>query len=245
MNKMKKDRLNKFLNGKGFYIALGICLTAIGLSAWSGYSAVKQKDSTENTSKISSSYSSYLADNGENTSSGELTVDTPKSDVPDDRTSLESTSSQNLSSAAQSKTETPVAKYFLFPVNGDIIKDFSDNELKYSLTYNDMRLHTAIDIAADLKTAVKSSGEGIVTFAGKDEFLGYTVKIDHGNGITAVYGGLAESLTVKEGDTVAAGTNLGMIGVVTAECVDAPHLHLEFYDNEVPVSPLTLISNNQ
>ena len=234
---MKKDRLTKFLNGKGFYIALGICLVAIGLSAWSGYSAILQKDTANNSSK--SDLTSSNAGIESVPSAPEVTVDTPKEDVPDDR----EISSTTQTEQAQ-KAETPTAKYFLFPINGEIIKDFSDTELQFSLTYNDMRLHTAIDIAADLKTAVKSAGDGTVIWAGKDDALGYTVKIDHGNGITAVYAGLAEALQVKEGDTVTAGATIGALGIVTSECVDAPHLHLEFYDGEVPVSPLTLLSEN-
>ncbi len=233
---MKKDRLNKFLNGKGFYVALGICLIAIGFSAWSGYSAFKATDGdkhTENDSSLIITPSSSAQQNSE------ALVNEEKEDI---KYESDTESAEPVESAT--KAEAPAAKYFLYPVNGEIIKDFSDTELQFSLTYNDMRLHTGIDIAADLKTAVNSSGDGTVIFAGKDELLGYTVKIDHGNNITAVYAGLSEALKVKEGDIVTSGTNIGSIGVVTSECVDAPHLHLEFYDNSLPVSPLSLLSDN-
>ena len=97
-------------------------------------------------------------------------------------------------------------------------------------------------VSGECKTAVKSSGEGIVTFAGKDEFLGYTVKIDHGNGITALYSGLAKAVAVKSGETVKSGTNLGALGTVNNECLDAPHLHLEFFREDKPIDPLELMS---
>lgn len=235
MNRMKAEgKLSKFLNGKGFYAALGICLIAIGISAWSGISAIKEgTDTAENSSEQSniSLYSSYE-------SLPEQAVDTPQSDIPDTRS--ETTATSDVSS----EEATPVAKYFVYPVSGEIIKDFSNSELQYSLTYNDMRLHTGIDIAADANTAVNSCGDGVVTFAGKDDSLGYTVKIDHGNGVTVVYAGLAEALKVKKGDTVTAGTNLGAVGVVTEECVDAPHLHLEFYQDEAAVAPQTYLTTN-
>lgn len=235
MNRMKAEgKLSRFLNGKGFYAALGICLIAIGISAWSGISAIKEgADTAEKSSdqNISSSYSSYE-------SLPEQAVDTPQSDIPDTR------SEENSSAQISSEKSAPIAKYFIYPVSGEIIKDFSNSELQYSLTYNDMRLHTGIDIAADVNTAVNSCGDGVVTFAGKDDSLGYTVKIDHGNGVTVVYAGLSEALKVKKGDTVAAGTNLGAIGVVTEECVDAPHLHLEFYQDETAVAPQTYLTTN-
>lgn len=232
MNKMKEGKLNNFLNGKGFYAALGICMVAIGISAWSGYSALKDSNST---AEISSDYS-ISSEKSDLSSSNELTVDTPKSDVPDTR--------QEVSSEAVGEAASPVARYFIYPVSGEIIKDFSDSELQYSLTYNDMRLHIGVDIAADANTAVNSCGDGVVTYVGKDDKLGYTVKIDHGNSITTVYAGLTEAIKVKEGDTVTAGTNLGAVGVVTEESVDAPHLHLEFYQNGLPVAPQTLLTNN-
>ena len=233
---MKKDKLNKFLNGKGFYIALGICLIAIGFSAWSGYSAFKATDMNEPSQNYSSS---FITPSSSSPKNDETLANTEREDI-------EYESDTEVAEEVEStpKTEAPAAKYFLYPVNGEIIKDYSDTELQFSLTYNDMRLHTAIDIAADLKTAVNASGDGTVIFAGKDDLLGYTVKIDHGNNITAVYAGLGEALKVKEGDSVTSGTNIGSIGVVTSECVDAPHLHLEFYDNGLPVSPLSLLSDN-
>lgn len=220
-------------------MALGICLVAIGISAWSGFSAVNNKDTTIDNSSDIAQISSDTALNQNTSSKNEQAVDTPKDDVPDSRVS-----SADKEQEKAEQTPVPTAKYFLYPVNGTIIKDFSDTELQYSLTFNDMRLHTAIDIGADINTSVKSAGDGIVTFAGKDSSLGYMVKIDHGNNITAVYAGLSEALKVKEGDTVKAGTALGAIGTVTDECVDAPHLHLAFYEKDVPVSPLSLISEN-
>lgn len=221
-----EGKLSKFLNGKGFYAAVGICMIAIGISAWSGISALKTSDDTaEISSQINTSSTKE-----NNKSTYDLTVDTEKSDIPDTR----SAKSQNNESK---NTASSVAKYFIYPITGDIIKDFSNDELQYSLTYNDMRLHTGIDIAADAGTAVNSCGDGTVTFVGKDEKLGYTVKIDHGNNITVIYAGLTEAIKVAEGDTVTVGTNLGALGTVTEESVDAPHLHLEFQENGTSVAP--------
>ena len=236
MNRMKnKSRLDKFLNGKGFYAVLGICMVAIGISAFVGYSAIE--NSNNNTAQYSSEFQSSSS-NSSNTQSDTVLeqVDIPQSDIPYEE--------EETSSVPTESSSSPIAKYFIYPLSGDIIKDFSLSELQYSLTYNDMRLHTGIDIGADANTAVNSAGDGTVIFAGKDNKLGYTVKIDHGNGIVAIYAGLTEALKVKKGDVVAAGTNLGAVGTVTEECVDSPHLHFEILENNQPISPQTLLTNN-
>ena len=57
-------------NGKGFYIALAVCLVAIGLSAWFGITAAMQKLKTE-TPDISA------PNLPENDNGFELPADTP------------------------------------------------------------------------------------------------------------------------------------------------------------------------
>ena len=215
------SRLNRFLNGKGFYVALGICMIAIGVSAWSALdkASTPPKDLTSND----------VAETVSDTPSTDTEVNKEQSDVPDDRQS---------SSKPEKAEESPTARYFIFPVVGEVIKKFSSTELQYSVTFNDMRLHSGIDIKADEGAAVKSAGDGKVTEIANDPTLGYTVKIDHGNGMVGIYAGLNKSVAVKVNDTVKSGTNLGPLGTVNSECLDAPHLHLEFLKDGKPVDPL-------
>lgn len=245
-----ESKLNRFLNGKGFYVALGICMIAIGISAWSTVRVLSPSAENKNGEYDFSSDENLSTENiqsgisdGNNTSSKSSKINNTASQnksVSEQKSVSSQEKTKNTSSADEAAA--PVAKYFVFPVSGEIQKDFSDGDLKYSITYNDWRVHNGIDITAKVGTAVKSAGDGVVTFAGKDEKLGYVVKIDHGNKITAVYAGLNEKLNVKKGDTVKAGDNLAALATVPEECVDAPHLHLEIYDGDKAVSPLSLLS---
>ena len=234
-----ESRLHRFMNGKGFYIALGICMIAIGISAWTalgkfGGGAEVIENSSGDASVVTETSSDMSVENNQS----DVAAESSKEDV--------SSSNEDASESSQTNdtapTAAPIAKYFVYPVSGEIIKGFNDNELQYSLTYNDMRLHIGIDIKADAGTAVKSAGDGVVLSAELDPDFGYTVKIDHGNGITGVYSGLTEAMAVKKGDTVTAGANLGPLGTVNNECVDAPHLHLEFYENDKPIDPTKLLN---
>lgn len=225
--------LSRFLNGKGFYVALGICMIAIGISAWSAMSSLSDESTQIASSEPSVSMTETVS---------EAPANKTQSDVEDTRSEqkekpVEVSSKQTVSTVTQ-----PVARFFTYPVSGEVIKKFSDSELQYSVTYNDMRLHPGIDIKSKGGTAVKSAGDGTVLSVENDQNLGYTVKIDHGNGVTGVYAGLTKAVAVKKGDTVKSGTTLGPLGTVTNECLDAPHLHLEFLKDGKQIDPLTLLS---
>ena len=227
------SKLNRFLNGKGFYIALGICMIAIGVSAW----AALDKAYTP-PEKLTSDTASQMVSE---TVSKEAEVNKEQSDIPDERenSSVKTETIESLvTSAEENASQTPTAKYFTFPVVGEVIKKFSSTELQYSVTFNDMRLHSGIDIKADIGTAVKSAGDGKITEVTKDPELGYLVKIDHGNGMEVIYAGLNKSVLVEVDDIVKSGTNLGALDVVNNECLDAAHLHLEFLKDGTAVDPL-------
>lgn len=229
------SKLNRFLNGKGFYIALGICMIAVGVSAW----AALDKAYTPPENLTSNTVSQTVSE----TVSKEAEVNKEQSDIPDERENKNSSEEAKITESKASSTEeissqTPTAKYFIFPVVGEVIKKFSSTELQYSVTFNDMRLHSGIDIKADEGTAVNSAGDGKVTEITNDPELGYLVKIDHGNGMEVIYAGLNKSVLVEVDDLVKSGTNLGSLGVVNNECLDATHLHLEFIKEGTPVDPL-------
>ena len=235
--KRKMSKLNRFLNGKGFYVALGICMIAIGISAWSAIDKVSAPPKDLTSDSTARTVSDTVSENTQ--------VNKEQSDVPAERkessseiSSIPETVSDKVSSTPE---QNPVANYFLYPVVGEVIKNFSATELQYSVTFNDMRLHKGVDIKADEGTAVKASGEGKVTEIVNDPSLGYTVKIDHGNGMVGVYSGLAKSIAVEVNEIVKSGTNLGPLGTVPNECLDAPHLHLEFYKDGEAVDPLEFL----
>lgn len=225
--------LNRFLNGKGFYVALGICMIAIGISAWSAMSALSNEGGQIASSEPDVSVIETPS---------EAPANKPQSNVEDTRSEESSKPVEVSSKPTVSTPQKPVAKFFTYPISGEIIKKFSNSELQYSVTYNDMRLHQGIDFKGAGGTAVKSAGEGVVISVENDQNLGYTVKIDHGNGVTGVYAGLTKAVAVKKGDSVVSGTTLGALGTVTNECLDAPHLHLEFLKDGKSIDPLTLLS---
>ena len=116
------------------------------------------------------------------------------------------------------------------------------NAVKTSKGYSSTN-HDGIDIGGTGGNlngqAADSIGGGKVTEVGYDENgYGNYVVVDHGNGYTSLYGHLQKA-TVKQGDTVSAGQQVGVIGSTGSS--SAPHLHLRVHKNGQSIDPRTVI----
>lgn len=234
----EQSKLGKFFSGKGFYVVLAFCLLAVGAAAWTAVNTLQAPPI--DTGELSTSFQSESSDNSL-TNVGKAVSDAidDRSSSSADKSSSRPAASSNTSSAAE--VAAPKANFFVLPVTGDIIKKFSDTELQYSETFRDMRIHYGVDIAADKGTRVNSAGDGTVSDVFDDPLWGSTVVIDHGNGLIGYYCGLNKQPTVKKGDVVEAGTQLGSIDTIPCESLDSPHLHLAFKKDDKWVSPLKLM----
>lgn len=86
--------------------------------------------------------------------------------------------------------------------------------------------HTGIDIDCHFTHNNYAADAGVVTYAGWKGGYGYTVEIDHGNGLYTRYGHHA-SLFVQSGQTVSRGQALGICG--TTGRSTGTHLHFEVH----------------
>lgn len=116
------------------------------------------------------------------------------------------------------------------------------NAVKTSKGYSSTN-HDGIDIGGTGGNlngqAADSIGGGKVTEVGYDENgYGNYVVVDHGNGYTSLYGHLQKA-TVKQGETVSAGQQVGVIGSTGSST--APHLHLRVRKNGQSIDPRTVI----
>jgi murein DD-endopeptidase MepM/ murein hydrolase activator NlpD len=95
--------------------------------------------------------------------------------------------------------------------------------------------HNGIDIATNAGNPIHAAQSGQVIWAGWDVGgLGYSVKINHCNHISTVYGHM-EKLLVKAGDIVLAGDEVGLEGS-TGDST-GPHLHYMVEVDNNPVDP--------
>ncbi len=100
-------------------------------------------------------------------------------------------------------------------------------------------VHAGLDVAAPKGTPVAASADGRVALAGDLYFSGGTVLLDHGDGLFTQYLHLSR-IDVKDGDVVAKGTVVGLVGATGR--VTGPHLHWAARLNGARVNPERLLA---
>lgn len=138
--------------------------------------------------------------------------------------------------------EEKVELKFAKPVEGEISKEYAQENLVYSETLQEWVTHTGIDIKADKTTVVKSAEKGTVKTIKNDPRYGLTIVVEHANGYKTVYANLLTSEFVVEGEKVEKGQSLGTVGnTAVFEIADEPHLHFEILKDSMPVNPSDFI----
>ncbi|NMB95792.1 MAG: peptidoglycan DD-metalloendopeptidase family protein [Clostridiaceae bacterium] len=99
--------------------------------------------------------------------------------------------------------------------------------------------HTGIDIGAKSGANILAANKGTVIVAGWQGAYGNTIIIDHGGGITTLYGHCSK-LLVKAGQEVDAGQIIAKVG--STGLSTGPHLHFEVRVNGTPQDPLKYVS---
>lgn len=98
--------------------------------------------------------------------------------------------------------------------------------------------HSGVDLAGYEGTPIWASRGGEVTRASYDEYNGYNVVINHGDGFSSVYLHMTHYV-VEVGDYVAQGQTIGYMG--STGISSGPHLHLTIYYNGSSVNPAEYI----
>ena len=102
-------------------------------------------------------------------------------------------------------------------------------------------MHSGMDIAAPEGTVIRAPASGQVIFSGIQGGYGLVLVLQHGRGITTLYGHLAKAL-VKEGTDLPAGTPIALVG--NSGRSTGPHLHYEIRLNNVPVNPIRFLPSS-
>ncbi len=182
-----------------------------------GYSAVTVKGEngiTEKTEKI-------VKINGEITETTVLESKVIKEQV----TQVVTIGTANTYISATTKANVKSAG-FICPI--------SSGRFRVSAYYGDGRNHKGIDLAADRGTPIFAAGAGKVIYSGWDGDYGYSVVIEHANGMKTRYAH-ANALCVTKGATVAQGDMIATVG--STGWSTGNHLHFEVIVNGVKVNP--------
>ncbi len=206
------DKLEVFFAGKGFYIALSLCVVVIGVSAFILFSG-----------------SGADVENGVMEIPQNQTEIEPQAPViaqePQEPNLEEVIATEETGTWTAPAEEIPETVQFVWPVAGEVTLPYSVAALVYNEKMGDWRTSEGIEIAAELGTQVLSVASGQVESVGTDDLGGTTVVIVHAGGLRSIYSNLAAVPTVYEGDGVMTGEVIGAVGVTAlGETKDDPHL---------------------
>ena len=239
MKKSFYHRFSDFIEGKGFYIVLALCLAAIGLSGWFLFSSLTGEQEEQPVGGTAS-----------------ITVTpapTPVATVTPVKPTVTATPRPTATVPAVAATPsatvqpTPTPKSaptsLTWPVQGEVLTNYSVETLAYDVTMADWRTHAGLDIAAAAGTEVRAPASGVVVEVTEDVMLGTTVVIDHGGDLTTTCANLASVPTVEVGDEVTVGDIIGSVGdTAIAESALPSHLHFSVEREGQSVDPMELLN---
>lgn len=213
---MRKIDKNTF-KGKGVYIAVASCAIFVAGAGIVAYNKTIKDINTD------------LA-----------TINTPAPST----TTTTTTSKQNLTiDLGDTITQLTETQPKFMPVSGNVILNpFSNGELVKSETLNVWKTHDGVDIEASVGESVKAMTKGTVSEVKNDPMWGTCVIIEHTGGVTGYYCNLSTAVSVKAGDSVDAGDQIGLVGeTAQAEISMKPHLHFALKQNGDWIDPIQYI----
>lgn len=152
---------------------------------------------------------------------------------------LEDELSRVSSAVAEREIETLAFPYRL-PVAGQGNRVSSSYGVRHDPFTGRLARHTGLDIPAPHGTPILASGGGRVVSAGYKGAYGRAVIIDHGDGLSTLYGH-ASKLLVRAGDVVMPNQQIALVGSTGRST--GPHLHFEVIRHGVRVEPRQYLSH--
>ncbi len=223
----KKDSSwKRWFKDKGFYLAIAVCLLAVGgvaVITFMNASPVPVEDGSSTTTTTAPRQPA---------TSATVPVDQIVTGVPDKRTEPPVTT-------PVTEAQKP-ASLFLLPLTNTVLQPFSDGKPVYSATMNDWRTHNGTDFAGEVGQDVKAIADGKIVSIEKDLLWGGKIVIDHGFGAKSVYCGVTAK-GVQKGQSVQAGDVIAVLADIPCETADGAHLHLEVFSGDEQVDPVDAI----
>lgn len=217
-----QKKMQSILSGAGFYAVLALCVVAVGVG---GYFLLFPRE-VELPPAVSAPAPEADAPAVEAVRPAPIVVETPPVPMPEEEV----------------VDDTPVVAepphLVVAPLKGEVVTVFSMDELVYSKTLEDWRVHDGVDIAAQAGTTVLAACSGTVLSVVDDVLMGTSVVIDHNGGYQTTYANLQAQPNVVKGEKVSAGQIIGAVGTTsTAEAANGPHLHFSVTQDGDAVNP--------
>lgn len=259
MKKYQHAKNKKPTERVSFYIALSICLMAVGFAAWSAYSTFNETSEPGDNTYFSSLSTENAAVAQEMTgvtepetqAYTEAATQLPTQTVTEaERRIIVSEKNPDATENVMSDgTSTPlravlkIDESLVYPVKSQqVAKPYSEDGV-YSETLRDYRAHTGCDFAADEGENIYAMCAGVVKEISVSELYGVILEVDCGD-FTVYYCGLDTDFLVEKDQEVSTGDTIGTVGHIPCESDDGPHIHIEIRVGDQLIDPLSVIGSD-
>lgn len=128
-----------------------------------------------------------------------------------------------------------------WPIEGDVLMAFSEDDMVYYETLGQFMKSDKILIGAAVGDKVKASADGVVESVVTTRQTGQTVTMSIGSGYTVTYGEL-DNITVKKGDKVKTGQIIGTVATPSGYySKEGTNVYFKVEENDKPVNPMYLL----
>ena len=210
--------------GRGYYIALALCLAAVGTI---GYFALRERPVTVKQQEPAPTLDIQPAPTQPVVKPAPVVIPEPE---------------------PQPEINEPaeLLPQVVSPLDGTTVTVFSMTELLYDTTMADWRTHDGIDVQAEEGAAGKTAAGGPGASGTEDELMGTTVVIDHEGGYSTRYSSLQKDVPVTAGQQVVAGEVIGRVGTTSAaESQMGPHLHFSVSRDGAVIDPRDYVGSEE
>lgn len=258
MKKYKHKSNKKPTDRVGFYIALSICLVAVGLAVYSTYTSVSDylKESedeymstlVETTAPVAKDVTGVTEEATEPAATHDEAV---VSETRKESLTLYETATlpetEDVDAQSELDSLSPVFRVkesLIYPVESkSVLREYSEDAV-YNSTMKDYRAHTGTDFKAETGENVYAMCDGVVRKISFDERYGVIIEVTNDE-YTIYYCGVDSDTNVHMKDQVKQGDVIGYVSQVPCESKDPVHLHVEIKVGDEFIDPLSVILNDR
>ena len=222
----KKPTIKKFLKTHRLHLFLAVCILAAGMLTF----LISTNDTAGDDLNVQKQKSPTLEE--------QLNESQAPANALESSPMPEASPSESASPSAETTGNTKAAVKLTMPVDGQVISAFSGEDLVLNKTLNMWATHNGIDISCKAGDPVKAALAGTIKAVRTDNTMGEVVEIEHTDKQVTVYAGFSE-VTVKAGDKVNAGGEIGKVGTPAFEANQGTHIHFEYLVDGKYVDPTT------
>jgi murein DD-endopeptidase MepM/ murein hydrolase activator NlpD len=236
-----------FIDKKGFYLTLFVCIISIGATiimvSEKNIKKSRMDNALQNHNNVQTEQKNILPTQKNSSASPKSA---PKQQIVKSQTQSQrkkiTVSKTKVRKQIKTKPRAKITSIgplkLSYPVYGKIINNYSNNSLIFSKTLQEWTTHSGIDISSQKGEPVKAAADGTVKDVFEDPMNGTCITIEHRDGIVTTYSNLSSRTMVKIGQTVKRGTTISGIGSsANIESQEPSHLHFEVTKNGQQVDP--------